>query len=122
MKVMVVEDDVDVAKAIQGVLEDEGIDVQVALGGRACFEKLEKYKPDIILLDVLMPMMDGVEVLRRLKADKKTAKIPVIAVTAVSAESDVKTKLEEIDPKIGFVEKPYSIDQILKEIKKRLGK
>ncbi|MCK4327125.1 MAG: response regulator [Candidatus Diapherotrites archaeon] len=118
MKVMIVEDEPDVAKAIKGVLVDEGFGVEIALGGKDCLEKLKKSEPDVILLDILMPIMDGTEVLRRLKKDKKTAKIPVIVLTAVSAESEVKKTLEEIDPKIGFIEKPYSIDQILAEIKK----
>jgi two-component system sensor histidine kinase/response regulator len=119
-KVLIVEDDIGVAKATQGALEDEGFEVQVGIGGKASLEILEKTRPNIILLDILMPLMDGVETLRRLRKIKGCEKIPVIAVTAVSSTSGVKKELETIDPKIKFIEKPYHIDELVAEIKKRV--
>jgi CheY-like chemotaxis protein len=120
MKVMVVEDEPDIAKAVKGALEEEaGYEVEVAVGGTDCLQRLRKSRPDIILLDVLMPVMSGVEVLKRLRKDANTKSIPVIAVTAVSAESKIKAELKAIDPDVGFVEKPYDIDTLLKEIRKR---
>lgn len=119
MKVMIIEDELDVAKATKGGLEDEGFEVEIGFGGKAGLALLEKKMYDIILLDILMPLMDGVETLRRIKKIKGCDKIPVIAVTAVSISSEIKKTLEEIDPKIGFVEKPYHLDDLIAEIKKR---
>jgi len=121
-KVLVIEDEFDVAQSIKSVLEEENFEVLIGIGGHDALEKLETYKPDVILLDIIMPIMDGTEVLKKLRENKATKNIPVVAVTAISASAGIKNELLGIDPKIGFIEKPYHIDDLLKEIKSTIKK
>ena len=73
---MIVDDEPENLEALKGILDQFGFDLQVAHNGFQVFEHLEKTLPDIILLDVLMSEMDGFEVCRQLKENKKTKGIP----------------------------------------------
>ncbi len=80
-KVLVIEDDADLVSAYQTKLKTENFDVEVSYNGEDGLEKVISEKPDIILLDILLPKMDGREVLKKLKADKLTSNIPVIVLS-----------------------------------------
>ena len=82
-KIMIVDDEQDIVIIIGKVLKKSGYEVITAADGLECLEKLENERPDIILLDNIMPNMDGQAVLSKLKASKNTADIPVIMVTAL---------------------------------------
>jgi len=86
--ILVVDDEPDVARIIAMNLEFDGYRVRVAHDGREALQAVEESKPDCILLDIMMPVMDGFEVLRRLKKDPRTADIPVIVVTARDTDMD----------------------------------
>src|SRR5690242_3539959 len=93
-RVLVV-DDVDVnVKLLEAKLSSEYFDVLTASNGVAALEIAANTVPDVVLLDVMMPQMDGFEVCRRLKADPKTADIPVVMVTALSDVADRLRGLE----------------------------
>ena len=77
-----------------------------ARDGRHALEVVERETPDLILLDVKMPELDGIQVLRRLKSDERTRDIPVIIVTALTAEADVATSLDE--GAVDHISKPFS--------------
>ena len=79
--VLVVDDDPAIVELVQTALEDEGYEVYAAVNGEALQLAAEQH-PDVILLDIMMPIMDGVEVSRRLRADPRTAAIPIIAMSA----------------------------------------
>jgi len=83
-KVLLIEDDEAVQTLYKRVFSLEGFDIEIADGGQAGLDKVGVFQPDIILLDMMMPGMNGLEVLRRLKADSTTSQIPVIALTNVS--------------------------------------
>jgi CheY-like chemotaxis protein len=87
-KVMLVEDDPLIVRLYQKTLKLEGYEVETADNGLSALEQLPVYKPDIILLDIMMPTMNGVEFLGKMKADPSIASIPVIVLTNV-ADSDV---------------------------------
>ncbi len=78
IKVLVIEDDPLMSRMYQRVLTFEGFDVQLAENGQAGLEKLKDFVPDIILLDMMMPVLNGKDTLARLKADSATKDIPVI--------------------------------------------
>jgi diguanylate cyclase (GGDEF)-like protein len=86
--VLVVDDDLDIAKFIEINLQLEGFDVRVAHDGQEALDEIAVTMPDIVLLDVMMPRLDGVEVCRRLRADPATAHLPVIMLTAKSLSAD----------------------------------
>ncbi len=79
--VLVVDDDAAILDLVQAVLEDEGYHVRVSVDG-AALRSAHAQPPDLILLDMMMPLMDGVEVTQRLRADPATAHIPLVAVSA----------------------------------------
>src|SRR3954463_1912061 len=86
--VLVVDDDVDIARFIEVNLRLEGFDVLVAHDGIEALEVIAKELPDLALLDVMMPRLDGVELCRRLRSDPLTASLPVIMLTAKSLSVD----------------------------------
>ncbi|MBK9392008.1 MAG: response regulator, partial [Bacteroidetes bacterium] len=91
-------DDVKInIEAIEILIAGEGLEVKSASNGEEALEKLKDYKPDLILLDLKMPGMDGYEVARRIKSDKVLSKIPVIAFTASVFSVDTVVKSENFD-------------------------
>jgi CheY-like chemotaxis protein len=88
-RVLVVDDNPDSITIIRSILDAHGFLVDVAESGPEALKKLESNVPDVLLLDVMMPEMSGIEVLERLKANKRTAKLPVVLVTAKTQDEDV---------------------------------
>jgi len=87
--VMVVEDEEPIADAIAARLRSEGFRVEVAGDGRAALDLVRHARPDVVVLDLLLPGMDGLEVCRRLRADLATADLPVLMLTARDDETDL---------------------------------
>ena len=95
-KVLVVDDTPDMVRLIRKVVEDQGHDVLEADNGPTALAIVAAERPDVILLDVMMPGMDGIEVLRRLKSDDRFRPIPVILVTANGEDRDVIDGLDRV--------------------------
>ena len=108
-KVLIVEDEQDVAALIAGVLDLEGYQPELAVGETA-LEHVLAFSPDVVLLDLMMPVVDGFEVARRLHADPGTASIPIVVMTAMH---DAPTRASEIGAS-RFLAKPFDIDDLLK--------
>ncbi len=89
VKILVVDDEVPVATVIQANLELEGYEVTTAYDGNQGLLRARELKPDLILLDVMMPEKDGWTVLQELRGDPELYKTPVIMLTALSQESDI---------------------------------
>jgi DNA-binding response OmpR family regulator len=89
MRILVVDDNETLRDLWKEVLEKEGYDVTLASNGRQATELVESEIPDLVLLDLVMPMRDGHEVLRRLKANEKTQNIPVIIVSGLGFVEDI---------------------------------
>jgi two-component system alkaline phosphatase synthesis response regulator PhoP/two-component system response regulator VicR len=88
-KILVVDDERPIVRLVQVNLEHAGYEVVAAYDGKEALEKVEQAKPDLIILDVMMPQMDGFEVMQRLQANPKTRDIPVIMLTAKAQDADV---------------------------------
>jgi len=88
-KIMAVDDERHIVRLIQVNLERSGYQVVTAFDGQEALRKVETEKPDVIVLDVMMPKMDGFEVLKRLQANPDTREIPVIMLTAKAQDADV---------------------------------
>ncbi|MEW8979539.1 MAG: response regulator [Symbiobacterium sp.] len=106
LRVLLIEDDPDIQRMVQLSLKFQGgHEVSVASGGREGLEKAEQERPDVILLDVMMPEMDGYETCRRLKANPATAAIPVVFLSARAQQSEIQ-KGRELGA-IGYLVKPF---------------
>lgn len=118
-KILIADDERDIIDFLKYNLEKEGFDVLTARNGIEALT-LAKKKPDLILLDIMMPEMDGLEAVRSLKKNSATAGIPVIFLTAKSAEIDEVVGLE-----LGaddYITKPVSIPKLIARIKLTLRK
>jgi DNA-binding response OmpR family regulator len=117
-RILVVDDETDVVIIIKTALQAEGFDVASATNGPDALEEARETTPDLIVLDVMMPGMTGFDVLRELKANEKTAKVPVIMLTGVS---DRKKIQEAIESGIEYyVVKPFDFDDLLSKIRQAL--
>ncbi len=85
-KILVVDDELDILEIIRHALNKEGFEVHIAANGFQAIEQTRKIKPDLILMDVMMPVMDGMEACRQLKEDTDTKNIPIVFLTARSEE------------------------------------
>ena len=88
-KIVVIEDEVDILEVINYNLSKEGFDVCSALDGEEGLALVKKEVPDLVLLDLMLPGLDGIEICRKLKTDYSTRSIPIIMVTAKGEESDI---------------------------------
>ncbi len=117
--IMVVDDNPDIVTIVKTILEVKGYVVQSAFSGQEVLSLLKEQKPDLIILDVMMPQMDGLEVLTRLKGDAGTASIPVILLTAKVQYEDVLGGY-----KMGadyYITKPFTSTQLINGINLLLG-
>lgn len=104
--ILIVEDEAEIAELIRFHLDREGIPCQIVGSGRTALEAIRRDPPGLVLLDLMLPDLDGLEVCRRLKWDEATRRVPIIMVTAKGEESDVVTGTE-----LGaddYVTKPFS--------------
>src|SRR5205814_1887713 len=88
-KILAVDDERHIVRLVEVNLQRAGYEVVTAYDGREALEKVKSENPDLVVLDVMMPYMDGFEVLKNLKADPITAEIPVIMLTAKAQDADV---------------------------------
>ena len=117
-KVLIVDDEYSIRKLMKTVLEDEGYNVLLAENGQQAIETVKKVPPDVILLDLLMPGMDGLEVLKILKNDDGFTHIPIIVVTALRGLEQMVNAFE-----LGaddFLNKPVNIIELKTRVKAHL--
>ena len=113
--ILVVEDEKDIIEVLRYHLEKENYRVHVAQDGFVALEIASKVVPNLILLDLMLPRMDGIEVCKRVKADERLREIPIIMLTAKAEESDKVRGLE-----LGaddYVTKPFSAKELIARIK-----
>lgn len=118
-KIMLVDDNRDLVTVVKVTLENKGYSVQSAYNAKELFARLEEQKPDLIVLDVMMPQMDGLEVLKRLKSAQETSAIPVILLTAKFQYEDILNAYQ-----LGadvYITKPFTSSQLLAEIRRVLS-
>jgi DNA-binding response OmpR family regulator len=114
-RILVVEDDPDIANLLSYSLQKAGFEAAIVGSGRDVLPRVRKEPPDLLLLDLLLPGLDGLEVCRALRADANTAAIPVIMLTAKGEESDRIVGLE-----LGaddYITKPFSPNEVVARIR-----
>ncbi len=113
--IVIVEDEADIAEVIEYSLSREGFETSSALNGQDGLELAQSVKPDLVLLDLMLPGLDGIEICRELKSDANTRSIPIIMVTAKGDESDIVLGLS-----MGaddYVTKPFSPKELVARVK-----
>ncbi len=119
-KIVLAEDEPQIARLIEFKLKKEGYEVTWTENGEEALKAIKADKPDLILLDVMMPVMDGYEVLRRLKENESLRSIPVVMLTARAQEKDV---VKGIDMGAeDYITKPFHPAELLARVKRILGK
>lgn len=119
--ILVVDDTSTNLKLVSDFLKDAGFEVWVAKNGAQALNIVKKALPDLILLDVVMPVLNGFETCRRLKADEKTQEIPVIFMTAVADFANPENKIKGL--KLGavdYISKPIQLEEVLARVKTHL--
>ena len=117
-RILVVEDQEDNRQILRDLLDSAGYKMTEAWDGEAGVAAAKEQRPDLILMDIQLPLMDGYEATRRIKADPETQKIPIIVVTSYALSGDDgKAHAAGCD---AYVTKPYSPRQLLAKIKEFL--
>jgi two-component system alkaline phosphatase synthesis response regulator PhoP len=119
-KITIVDDDGDLVEAVKHFLERRSFAVSTALGGRQGLEVIKENKPDLVVLDMMMPDMDGIHMLIEIRGDSSTKDIPVIMLTAKDAQADRVSALE-----LGayeYITKPLDTHMLLRQIENVLSK
>ncbi|MFA6255066.1 MAG: response regulator [Patescibacteria group bacterium] len=119
-KVLVAEDDQFLSKAYSAKLKKSGFEVMLANDGEEVMQKVKTEKPDIILLDLIMPKKDGFEVLAELKKDEKLKKIPVVVLSNLGQEEDI-TRGKKLGAVGYLVKSNIPISAVVEKINQILG-
>ena len=118
-KILITEDSPTILEILKSVLVEEGYEVIAATDGQQALELARAGKPDLIILDLLLPKVDGYKVCRMLKFDEKYKNIPIIMLTSRTNESD-----EKLGREVGadaYIRKPFQPEMIIDQIRKLLN-
>lgn len=117
-RILVVDDDKDVVRLMQGYLEQSGYEVFVAYNGESALHIIRRERPDLVLLDLMLPERDGLEITRLMRSDRQLMDIPIIMLTARVSDTDKIVGLE-----MGaddYVTKPYNPREVVARVKAQL--
>ena len=119
-RILCIEDDVDMIELIRVILERRGFDVIGTLGGRGALEAIRREKPDLVLLDLMMPDVGGWEIYRQMKADEELRHIPVVVVTARVTPIDQALGLHvaKVDD---YITKPFGLKGLADSVERILN-
>lgn len=119
-RVLIVDDEQDIVESIKFTLELEDIECLEAYDGEEALSKAKKENPDLIILDVMLPKMNGYKIARLLKFDESYNNIPIIMLTARTQQNDIE--LGEETGANEYVTKPFDMDMLVTLVKKYLSK
>jgi len=117
--VLIVEDEEFLAKTLEDNLVSEGFTVELAMDGEEAMEKIEKNKPNLILLDLLLPKKDGFFVLNQVKQNPEWKLIPVVVLSNLGDDTDIKKALE-LGADDYFVKSQHPVQEVVEKVKKYL--
>ena len=120
-RILSIEDDPEMSSLIQLIFERKGHRVIGARRGELGLELIKSLKPDVLLLDLMLPDIDGWELYRQMKTDKELAKVPIIIVSARSEEQDAANGFQVIDND-RFIQKPFEVKELIDTVTHMLEK
>lgn len=118
-KILFIEDEPTLQKVASEVLRQEGYSIKSFIDGQQGMEAIKEDKPDLVLLDLILPSKNGFEILKEMKSDKATKDIPVIILTNLEGSRDVEKALE-LGATTYLVKANYELDDIVKKVKDTL--
>lgn len=118
-KILVVDDEADLVETLRYPLEMEGYKVLVSYNGEDGLNKARSERPDLIILDLMLPKLDGYKVCRLLKFDERYKHIPILMLTAKTQEKDKMLGIETGANE--YITKPFEIDELINKIKIYVG-
>lgn len=118
--ILVAEDEADILKIIIFRLKKAGYNVVTAANGKEALEILSRSKPDLLILDLVMPVVDGYEVCKAVKEGQKLRDIPILLITA-SVTSNMIDKIRDVKAD-DYLAKPFETEELLKKVEKLAGK
>lgn len=118
-KVLIADDEEDIKTVVKLYLESKGYDVVTSYDGLDTLDKAKAEKPDLILLDIMMPVINGFEVCQQLKADEETKQIPIVMLSAASQADSVDRALDA--GAVDYIMKPFEPPHVEATLKKILG-
>ncbi|MCB4792300.1 MAG: response regulator [Elusimicrobia bacterium] len=113
-KVLVVDDERDVCALLQHILKGQGYKTEIAHNGTECLDKIKYFKPDLVMLDINMPHMDGWQVLECLRSSAKTKELPVIMCTERNMIGDID-RADKFGIN-GYITKPFIVERVLRKV------
>lgn len=118
--IVIAEDDEQIANLVKFKLERSGYRVSTAENGRDALSLIREDSPDLVILDIMMPIMNGYEVLKNMKSSPDTSDIPVIMLTAKGLEEDILKGFES--GAVDYVVKPFSVSELAARVKTNISK
>jgi DNA-binding response OmpR family regulator len=118
-RILIVDDEPNIVISLEFLMKREGFEAEIAVDGEAALEAVARSKPDLVVLDVMLPRLDGFEVCRRIRADPDSRSVKVLMLTARGRETEVARGLA-----LGadaYVTKPFSTRDVVAQIRRLLG-
>lgn len=114
--IMIVDDEMSVLDLLKSIFEGEGYAVSLAVSGEQGLRKLEDIKPHLLILDMMMPGLSGIEVCQRVRATPEWNDIRVMFLTVMRKTKDVEEQLKKLDV-VDYIQKPFMVDELVKRVK-----
>ncbi len=118
-KIMIVDDEEDLIELVKAILERAGFEVIGVSSGQECLDKLKGIKPDLILMDMMMPNMTGLETTKEIRKNPKTKGLKVVFLTVARLSEVGKKDLEKLNV-LDYITKPFDNDDLIERVKKAL--
>ncbi|MBI3547689.1 MAG: response regulator [Elusimicrobia bacterium] len=118
-RVLVIDDEPEMLNLVRYTLERAGYEVSTCDNGRQAWDTLLKSKPDLLVLDVMLPGIDGYSLQIKISQDDQTKALPIIVLTALEPS---KTLFQKFPQVVGFMTKPFKTDALLETVEKAIGK
>ncbi len=119
-KILVVDDEPIIVRLMEFILARQGHDLIVAVNGEEALEKIKTHRPDLVLLDIMMPRIDGYEVAQKVRADPQTAELPIIMLSAKAQDEDIRRGVEVgVDE---YITKPFTPDHLVRVVSEHLSR
>ena len=118
-RILLVEDEPNIVESLRFILEKEGFEVDVVSDGSVALDRLNAESPDAVVLDIMLPGMNGFDVLRTIRKDANLANLPVIVLTAKGQPND--RKMAETIGATAFITKPYSNLEVIECVRSHAG-
>lgn len=119
-KILVVDDEPPIVRLMEFILARHGHQMLTAVNGEQALEMVREHKPDLVLLDIMMPRVDGYEVARILRADPQFAQMPIIMLSAKAQEEDIQRGMEVgVDE---YITKPFSPDHLVQVVDTQMSR